>query len=158
MLFATMQDTDWSHAAQPFQSMIEDHAFHTYSSKFTIVFPVGDLDGSMCYFLKAINEGITKDTYDAYVLHKMKNHPFYKTLKRNPFVLRRLKIALRSARTVEDVNLVLANECCNMYKEAFSPILVPYEDIISYYNEMKGHIGFVHFNRVYIPEVFPFPH
>ena len=108
-------------------------------------------------FLMAISEGISKEVYDRYTLLFMKEDPFYKTIKRNPSIPKRLKTALHAARTAEDVVTVLADAAFDGYRPTLSPIVQPYDAIVPYYNEMRGRVGFLQFNTLFIPDLFPYP-
>jgi hypothetical protein len=156
-VFRALPTLDFARTSSAFQTMIDDHAFQTYPSDFYILFAADDMGWNIRQFIMALSEGITKEAYDTYSLQFLKGDPYYKTIKKNPTILKRLKVALHSAKTVEDANAVLADDAFEPYRLTFSQILKPYDAIAPYYNQLRNRIGFLQFNTLYLPELFPYP-
>lgn len=156
-LFRILPTLTVARTSSAFQAMIADNAFNTFSSDFYIIFAADDMGWSTRQFIIALSEGIPKETYDTYTLQFLKDDPYYKSLKKNNTITKRLKTALHSAKTVEEANAVLADDAFEPYRLTFSQILKPYDAIVPYYNQLRNRIGFLQFNTLYLPELFPYP-
>ena len=145
---------DISTAATPFRSMVTEHKVDKYPNDICIVFSANDLDASIRNFLVQLNEDLTKEYYDRFTIHLMKTNPVYGRLRKDSHVPRKAKIALHAAKTVEEA-LIQLESIGAPYSFAFSSFLVPYDTILPIYAQLKHRIGFLQWNKLYLPEMFP---
>jgi hypothetical protein len=156
-LFHSLPSFDFDHAVPAFQAMIEDHGFHNYPGDFYLLFAADDMDYDVRRFLLAVSGGITKEAYNDFAMSFLKKDPFYKTIKRNSTIPKKLKATLHATKTIEEALSVLENPVFRDYALTFLRILVPYEAIVHYYNQFVNRIGFLQFDTLFLPELFPYP-
>lgn len=156
-LLHSLHSFDFDHTVPAFQAMIEDHGFHNYPRDFYVLFAADDMDYNVRRFLLAISRGITKEAYNDFAMSFLKNDPFYKTIKQNSTIPKKMKATLHATKTIEEATAVLENPAFRDYAPTLQRILVPYEAIVPYYNQFVNRIGFLQFDTLFLPELFPYP-